>query len=80
MVTPIKSQGGKITESRPNKIEEIKLLNNLQSDSVKLKKRMEVTYMNIKENWVSITVIVVVLIIFLLIVLPEQMKVLINMN
>ncbi|MCD8829354.1 CapA family protein [Staphylococcus gallinarum] len=38
MVTPIKSQGGKITESRPNKIEEIKLLNNLQSDSVKLKK------------------------------------------
>jgi len=33
-----------------------------------LKKRMEVTYMNIKEHWVSITVISIVLVIFLLIV------------
>ncbi|MDN6182168.1 MAG: CapA family protein, partial [Staphylococcus equorum] len=38
MVTPIKSQGGKITESNPNKVEEIKLLNNIESKSVDLKK------------------------------------------
>lgn len=33
-----------------------------------LKKRMEVIFMNIKDHWVSITIIAVVLIIFLLIV------------
>lgn len=38
LVTPIKSQGGKISKANPNKVEEIKLLNNLNSDSVKLKK------------------------------------------
>lgn len=38
LVTPIKSQGGKITKSTPSKIEKIKLLNNIKSDSVKLKK------------------------------------------
>ncbi|MBF7025572.1 CapA family protein [Staphylococcus kloosii] len=38
LVTPIKSQGGKISKATPSKVEEIKLLNNLNSDSVKLKK------------------------------------------
>lgn len=38
MVTPIKSQAGEITEAHPNKVEEIKMLNNIQSKSVKLKK------------------------------------------
>jgi poly-gamma-glutamate synthesis protein (capsule biosynthesis protein) len=38
LVTPIKSQGGKVTRAQPSKVEEIKLLNNLNSDSVKLKK------------------------------------------
>lgn len=32
---------------------------------------MEVTYMNIKEHWVSITVIAVVLVIFLLIIFAK---------
>lgn len=38
MVTPIKSESGKITQIQPTKMEEIKLLNELNSKSVKLKK------------------------------------------
>ena len=38
MITPIKSQSGQITADKPNKVEEIKLLNNLESKSVNLKK------------------------------------------
>ncbi|MGL4009749.1 CapA family protein [Staphylococcus nepalensis] len=38
MITPIKFRGGKISEAELNKIEEIKLLNNLNSKSVKLEK------------------------------------------
>lgn len=38
LITPIKSKGGKISKSNPSKVEEIKLLNNLKSRSVDLKK------------------------------------------
>jgi ABC-type polysaccharide/polyol phosphate export permease len=31
MITPIKSQGGKVTKSSPNVVEERKLLNNIES-------------------------------------------------
>jgi len=38
MVTPIKSQGGKITKSSLNTVEERKLLNNIQGNNVSFKK------------------------------------------
>lgn len=37
-VTPIKSQGGQITKSNPNKVEEIKLLNNIEGKDINFKK------------------------------------------
>ncbi|WP_436854405.1 CapA family protein [Staphylococcus caeli] len=38
MVTPIKSQGGKITKSSPNAVEERKLLNNIKGKGIEFKK------------------------------------------
>ncbi|AMG19447.1 capsule biosynthesis protein CapA [Staphylococcus saprophyticus] len=38
MITPIKSQGGKVTKSSPNVVEERKLLNNIESKNLDLKK------------------------------------------
>ena len=38
MITPIKTVGGKLTKSTPNKIEETKLLNNIKGDNINLKK------------------------------------------